>query len=107
MNASNAALNWAYNLYAVDAEEIWRRLVHCSTNYMIIEMDAKKCICEKLGLLEIEGQVGFLIEIYLRLLLTQRAVFHSLPYQCNNIFDRENIAMKQGDLSPVFTRINK
>lgn len=41
MNASNAALNWAYNLYAVDAEEIWRRLVHCSTNYMIIEMDAK------------------------------------------------------------------
>lgn len=74
---------------------------------MIMEMDAKKYFCKKLTLLEIDGEVGFLTEIYLRLILTQRAVFHYKRYQCNNIFDRENIAVKRGDFFPIFTRINK
>lgn len=47
MNASNEDLNWqAYNFYAVDAEEIWRKLVRCRTNYMIMEMDVKNISVE-------------------------------------------------------------
>lgn len=60
MNTSNADLNWEdYNLFSVDAEEIWRKIVHYWTNYMIMEMDAKIISVKSWLLWKLKVKQGF------------------------------------------------
>lgn len=48
--------------YAVDAEEIWRKLVHCWTNYMIMEMNAKKFSVKTWLFWKLKAKQGFLLK---------------------------------------------
>lgn len=60
MNTSNADLNWEdYNLFVVDAEEIWRKIVHYWTNYMIMEMDAEIISVKSWLLWKLKVKQGF------------------------------------------------